>query len=681
MNQFSSSQNSLVEKIVSLGVFLFPVLILTVDYAASVIFVLFFILSLPVLFKALKHRDFSRDEKLLFYSCSLLLPVAMFTSWLGGYDDNAWNKMDGFLDILIAIPLYFLFKEKLKNTNTIWYGLLVAVIVCGLVAIYEKVYGSLYPGFGDRAKGTTHPILFADITLTMCFMLLLAATTLKKLNIKVIAVLGLVLLFGLIAVILSQSRGAWVIVPVFMLFLFWQVKSRVSLKAINIGVLTIVITSLVAYVIPETGLQKRIETTFTNIEKYDQGKNKGSSIGTRFEMWKTAWMIFKENPLAGVGWGNYKESAMEKVEQGLVNKSAASWNHPHNEILSVMANGGLLMLFAMVVFYTVPLLLFIRLLKLKNPEIKALALAGVVLIVGYIGYGLSEAILERSLPTKFIAFYLALLLAQAYRLKELANLEKNERNAKLSVTVIAYNEVDRLGDCLASVKDWADEIIVFDNGSTDGTIELAKQYTDKVFVTDWPGFGKQKQRALDKTQYEWILSIDADERLTPSLRAEIDRTLSDNPEEVAFRIPWAVTIYNKRLDFGRSGRAPLRLFRKQGAKFSEATVHEKVLLPEGKVGMLHERLLHYTHRNLNHAVRKFNDYAWLWGTERFEKGKRCTFVAPVFHGTWTFFVIYFLRLGVLDGFRGLIMAVHLSLYTFNKYAVLWTLEKQQNNNR
>jgi len=273
--------------------------------------------------------------------------------------------------------------------------------------------------------------------------------------------------------------------------------------------------------------------------------------------------------------------------------------------------------------------------------------------------------------------YLGWIFSAAYNIKDDIGEQGVARTKKLSVTVIAYNEVDRLGDCLESVSGWADEIIVFDNGSTDGTIELAKKYTDKVFVTDWPGFGKQKQRALDEVQYEWVLSIDADERVTPALQVEIDRALSSENIEIAYRIPWAVTIYNKRLDFGRSGRAPLRLFKKEGAKFSEASVHEKVLLPAGKVGMLQERLLHYTHRNLNHAVKKFNDYAWLWGTERFEKGRRVTFLAPIFHGLWTFFVIYFLRLGMLDGFRGLVMAVHLSLYTFNKYTVLWTLEKQQ----
>ena len=333
-------------------------------------------------------------------------------------------------------------------------------------------------------------------------------------------------------------------------------------------------------------------------------------------------------------------------------------------------------LISIVVFFSVIASLFKKFCQLGDTTVRNYALLGLVLTAGFIAY-FSYSIYQGSAVVVAPAiFYLTLLISLTARAKTRINEQESQRTKKLSVTVIAYNEVDRLGDCLESVSGWADEIIVFDNGSTDGTIELAKKYTDNVFVTDWPGFGKQKQRALDKAQYEWVLSIDADERVTPSLKVEIDNVLSSDKPEIAYRIPWAVTIYNKRLDFGRSGRAPLRLFKKNGAKFSEASVHEKVLLPEGKVGLLQERLLHFTHRNLQHAVRKFNDYAWLWGTERFEKGKRVTFLAPVLHGLWTFFVIYFLRLGLLDGFRGLVMAVHLSLYTFNKYTVLWTLEQQ-----
>lgn len=674
-----ASFDSLVNNFLLLSVFLFPVTVLLVKGAGSLIFALVALTAIVVFFSKAFKTVFSREEKLLFYSCLFLFLMAMLTAWLGGFDNAAWKKMDTFLNLLLTVPVYFLFRHYFNGSRVIWIGLMAGVVLCGVVAIYELNVGPLYGGFQGRAKAATHPILFADITLSMSFMVLISATVIKQWNAKVIMTLVLILLFGLTAVVLSQSRGAWVVVPFLMILVLWQLSAVISKKMVTASVVAGLVVVVVAYFVPATGLKSRTDTTISNVQKYAEGTHKSTSIGTRFEMWSASLTIFNTNPVHGVGWGNYKEAARDLVDQGVVSKSAASWNHPHNQFLSAMSNGGMLMLFALLLFTLVPLLLFKRLLYMGDAKVKAYALSGITLIVSYAGFGLSESIFERSIPTVFYAFYLALLFAMAYRAKEECSQQKIERTEKLSVIVIAYNEVDRLGDCLASVKDWADEIIVFDNGSSDGTIELARQYTDQVFVTDWPGFGPQKQRALEQSQYDWVLSIDADERLTPELRVEIDKVLSSGPKEIAFRIPWAVTIYNKRLDFGRSGRAPLRLFKKKGAKFSEASVHEKVLLPAGRVGLLNERLLHYTHRNLQHAVKKFNDYAWLWGTERFAKGKRVTFVTPIFNSLWTFIVTYFLRLGMLDGFRGLVMAVHLSLYTFNKYTVLWTLEKQQDN--
>jgi len=295
-------------------------------------------------------------------------------------------------------------------------------------------------------------------------------------------------------------------------------------------------------------------------------------------------------------------------------------------------------------------------------------------------FGLTESIFERSIPTVFFSFYIALLFALANRNKQQQNLDGITRKEKLSVIIIAYNEADRIEECLSSVAGWADEIVLFDNGSTDGTIEIAKKYTDKVFVTDWPGYGKQKQRALEQAQYDWVLSLDADEKLTPELRSEIDIALSSESKNVAYKIPLALILYNKRLDFGLYTRDHLRLFKREGARFTDATVHESIVTPKGNVGLLQERFLHHSYRDLKHAVDKFNQNAWLWGTERFAKGKKTSGLSAVIHAVWKFILGYILRLGFLDGFRGLIMAVHAAVYTFNKYAALWTLNLQEKNN-
>ena len=249
----------------------------------------------------------------------------------------------------------------------------------------------------------------------------------------------------------------------------------------------------------------------------------------------------------------------------------------------------------------------------------------------------------------------------------------------LSVIIVAQDEEDRIDNCLKSVAPIADEIIVLDSGSRDRTMEIAKRYTALVYATDWPGFGPQKQRALEKARCDWVLSIDADEALTAELRQEIQVRLRTNPSEVAFCLPWAVTVFGKRLDYGRSARAPLRLFRREGARFSDDQVHEKVILPPGKIGKLRGRLLHHTHRDFGHYLNKNAKYAWLGAQKRYRAGKKgYGLTGAALRALWVFIQIYVIRRGFLDGRVGFLVAVLYSQGAFNKYAGLWTLRRQQN---
>lgn len=245
----------------------------------------------------------------------------------------------------------------------------------------------------------------------------------------------------------------------------------------------------------------------------------------------------------------------------------------------------------------------------------------------------------------------------------------------LSVILITKNEEDRVRSCLESVKKIADEIIVLDSGSTDSTLQIVSEYTDKFYKTDWPGYGIQKQRALDKAQCDWVLSIDADEALDSSMQAWISKFLASDPQGVTgVKLPWGVTVYGKRLDYGRSARAPLRLVLREGASFTAAQVHEELQCPKGKVITADGRLLHYTIRNYGHALDKNTKYAWLGSQKYFEQGRRCnSLTLACLRSLWTFIHIYFLRLGILDGSAGFLTAVGYAQNNFNKYAGLWAL--------
>ncbi|QKT03228.1 glycosyltransferase family 2 protein [Ectothiorhodospiraceae bacterium 2226] len=254
----------------------------------------------------------------------------------------------------------------------------------------------------------------------------------------------------------------------------------------------------------------------------------------------------------------------------------------------------------------------------------------------------------------------------------------NERRSTLSVIVISFNEEDRIDACLSSVAPVADEIIVVDSGSDDRTVEIARRYTDKVYVTDWPGYGPQKQRALDYATGDWVLSIDCDEALDAKMQASIRKLLTNDAEEVAYRLPWGVTIYGKRLDYGRSARAPLRLFRRAAGRFSPDQVHEKLIVAPGKLGTLGGRLLHYTHRDFGHALDKAAKYAWLGAQKKHAAGKRGggLFLASL-RAAWVFVHIYVFRGGFLDGRVGYLMAVIYSQVEFNKYAGLWAIRRME----
>ena len=249
----------------------------------------------------------------------------------------------------------------------------------------------------------------------------------------------------------------------------------------------------------------------------------------------------------------------------------------------------------------------------------------------------------------------------------------------LSVCVITLNEADRLERCLQSVHALADEIILFDSGSTDGTIEIAKRYTDKIWVTDWPGYGAQKQRALEHASMEWVLVIDADEALDAELAQAIDQTLTqEHIDQVGFKLQWAVIRHGKRLRFGRSARAPLRLLRREGAWFSPDPVHERIHHAPGKIGRLPGFLLHYTARDYGHALEKNAKYAWLGSQKYFAQGKRNRSLSLiVLRALWTFFLIYVLRGGFLDGRIGFIVAMNYMQGNFNKHVGLWLLSREE----
>lgn len=244
--------------------------------------------------------------------------------------------------------------------------------------------------------------------------------------------------------------------------------------------------------------------------------------------------------------------------------------------------------------------------------------------------------------------------------------------ARLTVITLALNEEHNIEDCLASVA-WADEIIVVDSGSTDRTVELARRFTDHVLSLEWTGYGPTKNAALERSTGEWILWLDADERVTPELAEEIRTVLQDSSSCDAYSVARRAYFLGRWMKHGGwyPGRVT-RLFRKGTARFTDNSVHESVIV-RGSVGRLRHDLLHFTDPDLHHYVVKFNRYTTLAARELWDEGRSASVFDLMARPVFMFFKMYLVRRGFLDGVHGFILSILSSAYVFTKYAKLWEL--------
>jgi glycosyltransferase involved in cell wall biosynthesis len=238
----------------------------------------------------------------------------------------------------------------------------------------------------------------------------------------------------------------------------------------------------------------------------------------------------------------------------------------------------------------------------------------------------------------------------------------------VSVTVITRNESAHIDDCLASVR-WADEILVVDSESTDDTVTRAQRHGARVIVRPWPGYAAQKNWAAEQASSDWILSIDADERVTPQLAAEIREVLT-GPAAAAYRIPrvtWHLGRWIRTTDWYPDYQ--LRLYDRRRARFASRRVHESVTA-DGPVALLTQDLQHYAYRDLSHHHATMDRYTTLAADEMFEAGKSASTLDLVVHPPAAFLRNYVLRRGCFDGAVGFIISVMNAYYVFLKLAKL-----------
>jgi glycosyltransferase involved in cell wall biosynthesis len=240
----------------------------------------------------------------------------------------------------------------------------------------------------------------------------------------------------------------------------------------------------------------------------------------------------------------------------------------------------------------------------------------------------------------------------------------------VSCCIICFNEEANIRRCLESVK-WCDEIIVVDSFSTDRTVNICREYTDRVLQRPWPGYVEQKRFVLSQATHEWVLNVDADEEVSPELRDEILTVLQRNhPAIDGLYIPRLVYYLGRWWWRGWYPGHRLRLFRKAKVRWGGVDPHEKVLL-RGQAEYLHGALYHYTYDDIDDHLRALNGLTEISARELALRGKHTRISDLLFRPFWRFFRFFIVRGGFREGVPGLFVAVTSAFYVFLKYAKLW----------
>ncbi len=247
---------------------------------------------------------------------------------------------------------------------------------------------------------------------------------------------------------------------------------------------------------------------------------------------------------------------------------------------------------------------------------------------------------------------------------------------KISAVIISFNEEKNIEDAIRSVN-WADEVLVVDSESTDRTREIAESLGARVITNPWPGFSDQKQFAADNAEHDWILSLDADERISEDLRVELQHLQQTGPDVDGYRIPRLSYYMDKPVRHG--GWYPdlqLRFFDRRKGRWNGAVIHESVKMDDdAQVGNLRSDLIHYTVQDASHHQQMIAErYAPLGARKMFDEGRRTSPVKAVLASWFSFVRAYFLKLGFLDGFAGFSIAYFAAHNTFLKHVMLIELQ-------
>lgn len=524
---------------------------------------------------------------------------------------------------------------------------------------------------------------------------------------------GVGFMAGLGAVALTQARGALlgVALALAVLGLLWWLRRRAQSsagtesgrngregrrpwwrqrQAVLAAVLGVVVLA---------GATDYMGARFADIgpqyERFQAGDN-NSEVGQRLALWGIALRAARHAPFTGVGFDGFGAETQRQRDTGeLARDALVLYQGPHNEYLAGLSAAGIPGLIVIVLFFWAPLVVGCR--RFLRGQQTETALMLVLFTASYAAFTMTDSLLDRQISLLAYVLLASWLMSASGPAAAAAdpvgmgrpkggagNIAPNVVAASagtvttadglsvpggLSVAIIACNEAHRIARCLQSVA-FADQIVVLDSGSTDDTVAIARGLGADVEVTpDWPGFGLQKNRALARCRYRWVLSIDADEQVSDALAAEILRVLCEASSEATVAGYWlrrSSRYCGQVIRHGLWGNdRVLRLFERQRGRFTDARVHES-LVCDGETRVLEGILVHDSVDSPEDARSKARRYAFLGAEALRARGRGGSLQGGV-HAGWSFVRGYLLRAGFLDGRFGLTLARLNAAGTFWKY--------------
>ena len=238
---------------------------------------------------------------------------------------------------------------------------------------------------------------------------------------------------------------------------------------------------------------------------------------------------------------------------------------------------------------------------------------------------------------------------------------------KISACIISYNEEEKIEDCLKSLQDVADEIVVLDSLSEDSTKEIAKRFTDKVFDQAFLGHVEQKNLAVSKASNDWIISLDCDERLTPKLRDSILSIKNSLDKADAYKMARRTFYVYRWLNHCWYPDYKIRLFNRNSAKWGGVNPHDRVEVEDGNVITLEGDIHHYSFNSISEHIQTLDNFTEIGAQEIICQGKNVNIWTPWLHSIWTFIRLYIFKRGFLDGYAGLVVSVLSGMHVFVKY--------------